>query len=152
MNYFQQPVFYALLMCVAGFGIPVMAALNGSLGAKLHSPALATTILFMVGSVVSLVYLFLSGGIPKLPIQQSIPIFFYLGGLFVIFYILSITWVAPKFGVGNAISFVLLGQLISMAVIDHFGLLDALQHPVSSQRFAGLALMIVGMLLSVRRF
>jgi len=152
MNYFQQPVFYALLMCVAGFGIPVMAALNGSLGAKLHSPALATTILFMVGSVVSLVYLFLSGGIPKLPIQQSIPIFFYLGGLFVIFYILSITWVAPKFGVGNAISFVLLGQLISMAVIDHFGLLDALQHPVSSQRFAGLALMIVGMFLSVRRF
>ena len=39
MNYFQQPIFYALLMCVAGFGIPIMAALNGSLGAKLHSPA-----------------------------------------------------------------------------------------------------------------
>ena len=91
MNYFQQPIFYALLMCVSGFGIPVMAALNGSLGTKLHSPALATTILFMVGGVVSLAYLFLSGGISKSPIQEPIPIFFYLGGLFVIFYILSIT-------------------------------------------------------------
>ena len=152
MNYFQQSIFYALLMCVAGFGIPVMAALNGSLGTKLHSPALATTILFMVGGVVSLAYLFLSGGISKSPIQEPIPIFFYLGGVFVIFYILSITWVAPKFGVGNAVSFVLLGQLISMAVIDHFGLLGALQHSVSSQRFAGLALMIVGVFLTVRRF
>lgn len=151
MNYFQQPIFYALLICVAGFGIPDMAALNGSLGAKLHSPALATTILFMVGGAVSLSYLFLSGGIPKFPIQEPIPIFFCLGCLLVIFYILSITWVAPKFGVGNAISFVLLGQLISMAVIDHFGLLGALQHSVSSQRFAGLTLMIIGVFLSVGR-
>ena len=29
MNYFEQPIFYILLMCVAGIGIPVMAALNG---------------------------------------------------------------------------------------------------------------------------
>ena len=152
MNYFQQPIFYALLMCVAGFGIPIMAALNGSLGVKLHSPALATTILFMVGGVVSLANLFLSGGISKFPIQAPIPILFYMGGLCVIFYILSITWVAPKFGVGNAVSFVLLGQIISMVVIDHFGLFGALQHSVSSQRFAGLALMIVGVFLTVRRF
>ncbi len=150
MNFFQQPIFYALLMCVAGFGIPIMAALNGSLGAKLHSPALATTILFIVGGVVSLVYLFLSGGISKFPIQASIPILFYLGGLFVIFYIFSITWVTPKLGVGNAVSFVLLGQLISMVLIDHFGLLGALQHSFSSQRFAGLAFMIIGVFLTVR--
>ena len=150
MNYFQQPIFYALLMCVAGFGIPVMAALNASLGEKLHSPALATTILFMVGGVVSLANLFLSGGTSKFPIQASIPIFFYLGGLLVIFYILSITWVAPKFGVGNAVSFVLLGQLISMVLIDHFGLLGALQYSVSNQRFVGLALMIIGVFLTVR--
>ena len=152
MGYFQQPIFYALLMCVAGSGIPVMAALNGGLGARLHSPALATAILFMVGGVVSLAYLFLSGGIPKAPFKEPIPIFFYLGGLFVIFYILSITWVVPKFGVANAVSLVLLGQLGSMAFIDHFGLLGALQYSISSQRLAGLALMIVGVFLTVGRF
>ena len=36
---------YALLMLVAGIGIPVMATLNGGLGIKLQSPALAATIL-----------------------------------------------------------------------------------------------------------
>ena len=151
MNYFEQPIFYVLLMCAAGFGIPVMAALNGGLGLKLNSPALATTILFMVGAVVSLTYLFLSGGIPKSPIEQSIPVVFYLGGLFVVFYILSITWVIPRFGVANAISLVLLGQLISMTVINHFGLLGALQNSISGQRVGGLALMIVGVFLTVGR-
>jgi transporter family-2 protein len=80
MNVFQQPIFYALLMCVAGMGIPVMAALNSCLGTKLHSPALATSILFVVGAVVSLATLFLSGGLPKSPIKEPIPISFYLGG------------------------------------------------------------------------
>jgi len=152
MNYFEQPIFYVLLMCVAGMGIPFMAALNGGLGAKLDSPALATSILFIVGSVVSLAYLFLSGGLPKLPAAEPIPIFFYLGGLFVIFYILSITWVAPRFGVANAVSLVLLGQLLSMTVIDHFGLLGALQNSISMRRVAGLALMGSGVFLTLSRF
>ena len=151
MNFFQQPLFYALLMCVAGAGIPIMAALNSHLGTKLHSPVLATSILFIVGTVVSLTTLFLSGGLPKVPIKEPISIFYYFGGLFVIFYILAMTWIAPKFGVGNAISMVLLGQLISMAIIDHYGFLGAIKLSISIQRLAGLAFMVVGVFLVVRR-
>tara|TARA_R110002072_G_scaffold36301_7_gene107057 strand:- start:1456 stop:1920 length:465 start_codon:yes stop_codon:yes gene_type:complete len=152
MSYFEQPVFYVLLMCVAGFGIPVMAALNGGLGAKLESPALATSILFIVGAVVSLTYLFFLGGGPRSPIGQPIPIIFYMGGVFVVFYILSITWVIPRFGVANAISLVLLGQLLSMTVINHFGLLGTLQNSISVQRVGGLGLMIAGVFLTVGSF
>jgi len=151
MNYLAQPIFYVLLMCVAGFGIPVMAALNGGLGTKLDSPAFATFILFLVGAVVSLIYLILFGGSTKFPVEESIPIVFYMGGLFVAFYILSITWVIPRFGVANAISLVLLGQLLSMTVISHFGLLGALQSTISGQRVTGLAFMIVGVYLTVGR-
>ena len=151
MSFFQQPLFYALLMSLAGFGIPIMAALNGGLGTKLNSPLLATTILFIVGGLVSAIFLLLSKGMPSLPIQKSIPLMYYCGGLIVIFYILSITWVAPKFGVGNAVAFVLLGQLISMAVIDHFGFFGALRHAISIPRACGIALMIVGVFLAVRR-
>jgi transporter family-2 protein len=129
-----------------------MAALNSHLGTKLHSPVLATSILFVVGTVVSLATLFLSGGLPKIPIKEPIPIFFYFGGLFVIFYILAMTWIAPKFGVGNAISMVLLGQLISMAIIDHYGFLGAIKQAISIQRLAGLAFMVLGVFLVVRRY
>lgn len=141
---------YAAVMLLAGLGIPVMAALNGGLGTKLQNPALATTILFVVGGLLSVVYLLASGSLPK-SLPGHIPVYYYLGGAFVIFYILTITWVAPKFGVGNAVSFVLLGQIVSMAVIDHFRLLGAPYNPVNLVRFAGLVLMVIGVFLAVRR-
>jgi transporter family-2 protein len=51
----------------------------------------------------------------------------------VAFYVLSITYIAPTFGVGNAVFFVLLGQLVSAAIIDHFGLFGAQVKPLVSR-------------------
>ena len=73
-----------------------------------------------------------------------------LGGVLVAFYVLSITWVAPRFGVGNAVFYVLLGQLISAAVIDHFGLMGARVTPLNLMRASGITLMGIGMLLTQR--
>ena len=152
MEGFQQNTsFYAVLMLLAGVGIPVMAALNAELGGKLQSPALAATILFIVGMVASIGYMLIFEGLPKTLIAANTPIYFYLGGLFVVFYILGITWVAPKFGIGNAVSFVLLGQLISMMTIDQFGLMGAPQSPITTQRVAGLIFMAIGVFLVVRK-
>ena len=151
MNTINQPFSYAVIMLLAGLGIPVMAALNGGLGSKLQSPALATVILFGVGFLAALLFLFFSEGIPTFENHGLIPKHYYLGDLFVIFYILSITWVAPKFGIGNAISFVLLGQLASMTIIDHFSLLGAPSYQVSVQRSIGLIFMVIGVFLVVRK-
>jgi len=141
---------YALIMLLAGIGIPIMATLNSGLGVRLQNPALATLVLLLVGSVLTLVYLLLTTGLSN-PLRAGIAAHWYLGGAFVVFYILSITWVAPKFGIGNAISFVLLGQLVSMALIDHFGLLGALKNAITMQRLLGIALMTVGAFLAVKR-
>ena len=147
----QNNIYYAILMLFAGMGIPVMAALNAGLGAKLHSPALAATILFIVGMAASLAYMFVFEGMPKTVVGAQAPFYFYLGGIFVVIYVLGVTWVAPRFGIGNAISFVLLGQLISMMAIDQFGLMGAPQVTITLQRLAGLVFMIVGVFLVVRK-
>ena len=151
MNISHHTLIYALLMLAAGIGIPIMAALNSGLGTRLHNPTLATTILFFVGGIISLVFFLISGGTDKPIFQSKIPLYFYFGGVFVVAYILGITWVAPKFGIGNAISFVLLGQLISMMIIDHFGLMGAQQNLITNQRIIGVAFMVVGVFLAVRR-
>ena len=147
----QNTPFYAILMLFAGIGIPIMAALNAGLGAKLQSPALAATILFFVGMLASLGYMWIFEGIPTIRVGIQAPLHFYLGGLFVVFYVLGITWVAPRFGIGNAVSFVLLGQLISMMTIDQFGLMGAPQTSITLRRLAGLALMAAGVFLVVRK-
>ena len=74
----------------------------------------------------------------------------FLGGVLVAFYVLSITWVAPRFGLGNAITCVLLGQLLSAAVIDQWGLMGAIVREVTPVRAAGLAIMAIGVVLTQR--
>ena len=128
---------YALLMLIAGIGIPVMATLNGGLGARLQSPALAATILFFVALVLAISYLVTTEGLPD--------------KLFVLFYILTITWVAPRFGISNAIAFVLLGQLIAMSLIDHFGLMGVQKFTMSLKRLTGLGVMTIGVFLVLNK-
>ena len=152
MNEIQQSGFtYALVMLIAGIGIPIMAALNAELGIKLQSSGVASSILFLVGLLGSLVYLLtVEGRMPSFS-NFDVPIYFYLGGIIVLFYVLSIAWAAPSFGVGNAIAFVLLGPLIAMATIDQFGLLGAPQTNLTTLRIFGLILMAIGVFFVVRK-
>lgn len=146
-----NPFFFASLMLATGIGIPVMAALSATLGARYESTAFAASVLFLVALSVSVGFLYAVEGGLRPPPKAPVPFYFYLGGVFVAFYVLSITWVAPQFGVGNAVAFVLLGQLVSMAAIDHFGLLGAPTHTITATRAVGLVVMAIGVFLAVRR-
>ena len=145
----SNSVVYAAVMLAAGLGIPTMAAVNGGLGGRLESPVLATTILLIVALTITVATLFATGSL-RIPVPlSSIPWIFFTGGAFAAFYMLGITWAAPKFGVANAVAFVLLGQLIAMTIIDHIGFAGAPQSAVTMQRVIGLVLMAVGVVLVV---
>ncbi len=138
----QDAAGYAAIMVLAGIGIPVLAALNAALGVHLGSTTAASLVLFGVAFAAALCAYLLVGG--TFAGFGGAPRHLFLAGLFVAFYVLSITWVAPRFGVGNAIFFVLLGQLVAAAVIDHFGLFGARIVPLSPIRALGLALIAFG--------
>lgn len=133
----------ALIMFAAGIGIPLLAALNARLGANIGSPAAAATVLFIVAFVTAALTMIFTGpeALRAIPAQ---PKHLLLAGILVAFYVLSITYVAPTFGIGNAIFFVLLGQLVSAAAIDHFGLFGAQHTPVTGLRLTGIAVMTLG--------
>ncbi len=142
---------YAAVMLLAGIGIPILAALNAQLGGRIGAPAVATTILFAVAFVGAfLTMVATGGGGAALAAAPAQPKHLFLAGLLVAFYVLSITWVAPRFGLGNAITCVLLGQLLSAAVIDQFGLMGAIVRQMTPMRGVGLALMAAGVVLTQR--
>ncbi|WP_413867184.1 DMT family transporter [Albidovulum sp.] len=141
---------YAAVMTLAGIGIPVLAALNARLGSRIGSPAAAATILFAVALCGAAATMIATRGTPALAAAPGQPRHLFLAGLLVAFYVLSVTWVAPLFGLGNAIMFVLLGQLVSAAVIDQFGLMGAIVRQVTPMRGAGIALMAAGVFLAQR--
>ncbi|MGL4235537.1 DMT family transporter [Tabrizicola sp.] len=141
---------HAALMLAAGVGIPLLAALNANLGQRIGSPVAAGVVLFAVAFATALVVLLATGGQGALARVPGQPPVLFLAGCLVAFYILSITFVAPRFGLANAILFVLLGQLVSAAIIDATGLMGLAARPVSALRMLGLGLMALGVVLSQR--
>ena len=139
---------YGVIMLAAGIGIPVLAALNAQLGVRIGSPAAAAVILFAVAFIGAVLVMALTSGTGPLALAPLQPKYLFLGGLLVAFYVLSITWVAPKFGLGNAIFCVLFGQLLAASVIDHFGLLGAIAKPITLARAGGLGLIGLGIMLT----
>jgi bacterial/archaeal transporter family-2 protein len=136
----------SVLMVCAGVGIPVMAALNSGLGARLGSPVSAAFVLFIIGTVASGLVLVVSGAPSPFRPVAAFP--FWLGGLLVAFYVLSVTFAAPRIGVANAIFWVLLGQLLSASVIDHFALFGAARYAMTVKRACGLTFMLAGVFLA----
>ena len=134
---------YAAIMFLAGIGIPILAALNAALGRFIVSPIVAAAILFTIASLVAWALAFATGLNPLKTASQA-PKHLFFAGVLIAFYVLSITFIAPKFGVGNAVFFVLLGQLVSAAAIDHFALFGAAQNSLNLVRASGIAVMALG--------
>ena len=141
---------HAALMFAAGMGVPLLAALNAALGQRIGSPVAAGAIMFAVAFAAALLVLVVTGHGAALARAPGQPPVLFLAGCLMVFYLLSITFVAPRFGLGNAILFVLLGQLVSSAIIDATGLPGLAARPVSSMRLLGIAVMALGVVLSQR--
>ena len=147
MGWFSQAFIFGAILFTAGAGIPLMAALNAGLGLRLGNPIPAVFVLFLIALAITAV-LVLTNPLPSKAEIIAVPVHYYLGGVFVAFYVLSITWIAPKIGLGNAIFIVLFGQLVAAATIDHFGLFNVPKAPIATARIVGIGLMVIGIYLA----
>lgn len=136
---------YAALALFAGVMIPVMAALSGALGRGFGNPAYAALITAGVGFAGVLAFTLISGAqAPSLTALRAASPLQLAAGLGMALYICSITFLAPRFGVGNAIMLVVAGQIISAAFIDHWGLFGGPHKPIDWLRAFGLVVMVIG--------
>lgn len=140
---------YSVIMLLTGIGIPIMAALNSQLGVRIGSPAAASVILFTAALLIAAAATAVTG-LPDMAKVAVAPRYLMFGGAFVAFYVLSITYIGPRFGIGNAVFLVLLGQIIAAALIDHFGLFGVPRSPLTGLRITGMLLMVVGVALARR--
>ena len=139
--------FSASIMLAAGLGIPILASLNAALGQFIGSPVVAVIVLLGVAFLSICLISLTTNNFPMTKLIEA-PKHLFIAGLFVVFYMLSVTAIAPHFGIGNAIFFVLLGQLISAAFIDHFALFGSTGSALTLTRAIGLALMSLGVWLT----
>jgi transporter family-2 protein len=145
----MSTVSYALWALAAGALIPLMALLNAGLARTVGGQIQATVILFAIGLAASLLLALISTvRLPDLHALARVAPHHYAGGLIVGFYVLSITFLAPRFGIGNAILFAVTAQLMTAALLDHFALAGASLRPVTSMRAVGLLIVVTGVVIT----
>lgn len=136
---------YAIWAFAAGALIPLMGLWNAGLARSVGGQIQATVILFAIGLVASLLLALITmARLPDLHALARVAPQQYAGGLIVGLYVLSITHLAPRFGIGNAILFAVTAQLITAALLDHFALAGARLRPVTLLRALGLLIVIAG--------
>lgn len=142
---------YALLAAwsfLAGAGIPLIGVLNSGMARSVGNPLAATAVLFLIAFLVPSALTLAVHGAPALSSIATAPTRSYLAGLFIGLYALSATILIPRFGASNFIAFILFAQLVTSALLDHFGLLGLPKRSTDAYRLAGIALLVAGLVVT----
>ncbi len=148
----KNDLIYLGLAVITGALIPIQAATNTVFSKSIGNPFITGLMVFSVGLIGMILFVLISRThIP--PVQQlvSAPAYSYLGGIIVATYVVMITILAPRIGVGTAIGLIVTGQIICAVLIDHFGLFNVAIHSINSTRIAGVLLMIGGVYLVMKK-
>lgn len=138
---------YYLLAIVAGLGITLQTTLNGQLAKGVGGDSVAAALFsFTAGAVCLGVFSLMRGGIlTSLAALPNQPWWSLLGGLLGAGALLSYVVLAPKIGLSALLGLAIAGQITSSLAIDHFGLMGAVERPVSLVKLGGSMVMLIGL-------
>lgn len=106
-------------------------------------------ILHIGGAILALIPLLYYGG-GKLAQWRSIPWYALGAGVFGLIVIGAISYMIPRIGVAGSITTIVAGQLLVSTILDQFGWLGAMERPMDPARAIGLAVVLVGVWLTVK--
>jgi len=132
------------LAVVAGFFMSVQAPTNAILGKASGSAVVAAFISFLIGTLALGVAVAAGSGRLLAPELRAVPWYAWLGGLYGAFFVAMAAFGAPRIGIGPLLTAAIAGQLIGAIVLDHYGMLGLARQPVSPEKLAGAALVLIG--------
>ena len=131
---------YLIIALAAGVALATQSAINTQLAKAMSGEAvIATFISFAVGTIVlffiAWVKTDLWGNLSAIPSQ---PWWKLIGGVLGAIVVFTTVLLAPKLGITAMLFFIIVGQLITAATIDHFGLIGMPIREVNITKFIGL--------------
>ena len=138
---------YLSIALAAGVALATQSAINTQLAKAMSGEAvIATFISFAVGTIVlffiAWVKTDLWGNLSAIPSQ---PWWKLIGGVLGAIVVFTTVLLAPKLGITAMLFFIIVGQLITAATIDHFGLIGMPIREVNITKFIGLIIVAFGL-------
>ncbi len=141
-----------LLIIFIGLAGGIAVGLQGPLASMISQRLGILESVFIIhvgGALIALLPLLFSNG-GKLAQWKQLPWYTLVAGVFGLVVISAISYMIPRVGVAAAIITVVAGQLLVSTILDHFGLLGAMGRPLDSTRAIGLAVVLMGVWLTVK--
>jgi transporter family-2 protein len=133
-----------VLALVSGVLMAVQGSLNSVLS-KVVGLWEATFIVHITGTVILFfVLFFFKIGRGSLAVWSHAPWYAYLGGVVSVFIIYLVAASIPEVGVSNATTAIIVGQVLTAVIIDHFGGFGLERIPCGWNQLAGLVLLAIG--------
>lgn len=138
-----------VLTVVVGMAIATQTLFAGVLGH--HVGVMESVFIIHLGGLVAAgAYLLILGG-GNLGAWKTAPWYVLLfGGLLGVVIVGGYAFVIPKIGLAPAITLAVSSQLILSALLSHYGVMGAVQQPLTMSRIAGILVLLVGTWLIVR--
>ena len=138
---------YLIVALAAGVALATQSAINTQLAKAMSGEAvIATFISFAVGTIIlffiAWVKTDLWGNLSAIPSQ---PWWKLIGGVLGAIVVFTTVLLAPKLGITAMLFFIIIGQLITAATIDHFGLIGMPIREVNITKFIGLIIVGFGL-------
>jgi transporter family-2 protein len=139
-----------LIALAAGLAGGLQAAVAGEFGKRVGVLE-ATAVSSFMGALLVMALTFMNGrGLSGILDGFREPAWLWLAGLIGGFYVITLTYAPPRIGTLATIGVLIVGQLITGALVDAFGLFgDPVRFDVV--RALGLVLLVVGALLVLRK-
>ena len=136
---------YFLLAVAAGVGVAVQFGVNGQLRRVSDQPIWASFVSFVVGTAALLLcFIATRRAWPGGGQFAHAPWWVWIGGLLGAFYVVVSVVAGPRLGSAALVACVIAGQLVASVVIDHFGWVGYVVHPISPGRIVGAILLLAG--------
>lgn len=145
----QALVLAVLIGLLGGIAVSVQNPLVSVMGQRMGIMESAFVTHFGGTIVAGVVLLAMGGG--QLHAWRTVPWYALGAGVFGVTLISSLAFTIPRLGVAAAVVLVVAAQLAVSASIDHFGLLHTVVRPMDPWKLVGIALLMLGAWLVVRR-
>jgi transporter family-2 protein len=142
---------YVTIAILTGALGAVHVPINGALGARIQSTAVATFMFYGVAFLIIASVTLLTTERESIRQLARVPVWLYLvPGIISVVVVASGTFLIPRLGAVNVFVITVFAQTLVRVVISHYGWLASPVDPISASKVAGAVMVAVGAVLVVR--
>ena len=134
---------YVLMIgLIGGAAVGIQGPIAGAMGQRIGGYA-SSLVVHVGGAIISGAVLLAIGG-EQIREWRSLPWYMLGAGVFGVILYQTINLTLPRLGATTMVMLIIVGQLITGVIIDHFGWLGLTARPIDLPRLAGVIVLLAG--------